>query len=676
MIGKFVVGLGLASMPTMATSASPVGKVIELIDGLKVKVQKDLDTEKKAMKEYTQFCDDEQTEKGFAIKTASSEIEGYKAVIEETTGSITEVSSQIETASSEVASKESELASATKIRSEESSDFNKAEKELVESVDALSRAVTIIKREMSFIQVKGDKSQKKEIEAMTAALGTIINATWIDATSKAKIQAFVETTTDDELSLKQPQASVKNYESHSKGIVETLEDMKDKAEGSLRNLRKDEMKAKHSFEMIKQSLSDQITNLNKEIDEATASVGAAQEKLAKAQGDLADTEATKAADEDYKSKLITDCNAKAAEWDERQKTAADELAALTKGADILKTKFNFAQISVTVTHKSTVTVVEKRRSEIRNKLVTVLKSLGKKYSSFGLMQIANSASADPFVKVRGLINDMIAKLEKQAQEEATHDTFCKEETSKSSTKKDMTQAAVDKLQARIDAAKAAKSELKTEVATLSDEIAEINSAMKKANAIRNQEHADYKVASKDYKEAAEACTQALVVLKDFYAPSFVQVSTEAPEFGSSRSDAGHVILEILEVAESDFTRLLAEAETSETEAAEAFNSLKQSNDVSKAKKETSVKAKNSEIKSIEVALTHHNEDYENTSSELSAILDYIEKLKPQCESKAMTYEERKAARDAEIAGLQEALTMLEGEDISSFIQAKSFLTRK
>lgn len=683
-------GLVLASAGLLGVSgdlsqqkASPVTKVIELINELKVKVQKDLQAEEKAMAEYTTFCDDEETEKGFAIKTAGSQMEGFKAVIEDTTGSMSQLASEIDTAGSESASKTDELGSATKVRDNENVDFKAAESELVESIDTLARAVTIIKREMSFVQggkiSSSNSGVTKKLQAMSGALNQIIAAAWIDMGSRDKLKNFMSMSVeaDDELSLKQPQASVKNYENHSKGIVETLEDMKDKAESTLNNLRREEMQAKHSYEMIKQSLTDAVTQLNKEIDEAQAQSAAAGEKLGKAEGDLSTTSASKKADEEYVSKLVSECKNKAAEWEERQKAAKDEMEALNKGSEILTAKFGFVQIKTGLTLKKSVQRDNGSSDagfETRDKVQQVLKKLGRKYNSFGLMQIANSAGKDAFAKVRGLIESMIAKLEQQAQEEATHDAFCKEESVKSAKAKETKQANVDKYQARIDEANAASAELKTELATLSEEISEIDTSNKKATGMRNSEHSDYETASVDYKQSAEAITQALVVLKDFYkAGEESLIQTNQPEFGSARSDASHMILEILEVAQADFTKLLAEAETTESEAAEAFKTLVQENKVAKAKKEASIKAKTSELKSLEVALTHHEQDYDTESAELSAVLEYIDKLKPQCESKAMTYEERKARREAEVAGLQEALTILEGEDVAAFIQKKGFL---
>merc|ERR1719298_347018 len=142
-----------------------------------------------------------------------------------------------------------------------------------------------------------------------------------------------------------------------------------------------------------------------------------------------------------------------------------------------------------------------------------------------------------------------------------------------------------------------------------------------------------------------------------------------PEFGGAKTDTGSSIISVLEVAESDFTTLLAETETEEDAAADAYEKLTKENTVSKAAKVADAKAKESEIKSLTVELVHSKEDHASTSTELDAVNAYIDKLRPQCEEKAMSYEEKKAAREAEIAGLKEALEILAGDGL---IQSQSF----
>merc|ERR1719313_3227466 len=87
------------------------------------------------------------------------------------------------------------------------------------------------------------------------------------------------------------------------------------------------------------------------------------------------------------------------------------------------------------------------------------------------------------------------------------------------------------------------------------------------------------------------------------------------------------------------------------------------NKVSKAAKTTEVKASASEIKSLVTALANTKEDHDMTSKELDAVMMYIEKLKPQCEEKAMSYAEKKARRESEISGLKEALSILSGDAV-------------
>merc|ERR1712196_187074 len=92
--------------------------------------------------------------------------------------------------------------------------------------------------------------------------------------------------------------------------------------------------------------------------------------------------------------------------------------------------------------------------------------------------------------------------------------------------------------------------------------------------------------------------------------------------------------------------------------------LTDENKVSRATKETESKGKASEVKSLTVQPGHSKEDHASTSSELDAVNAYIDKLRPQCESKAMSYEEKKAKREAEIAGLKEALEILAGDTLA------------
>jgi chromosome segregation ATPase len=659
---------------TGVMAATPTGKVIQLLDELKGKVEADLAAEGKSMSTYNEYCDDELTEKAYAIKTANREIAGLKAAIEDAAGKFEKNTAALEELGTEIAAKQGEVEEATKVRKGENSDFVAAEKELVDAVDTLSRAIVVLKRGLSLLSVKGSSAKFDQLATALDAVVVAAGSWGVSPKSQLAVKSFLQGKASDDdsdlslLSVKQPQAASYNYESKSGGIVATLGDMKDKAESTLADLRREEMKAKHAFEMLSQSLSDAVSVAERDAANAKANQSAASEAKAKAEGELAATEASKAADEKYSAKLDSQCKTKNAEWDARQKSGAAEIKALSEAKDVLAggVKVSLASTRLSTKRVAAASLV-KQDDGNRYQAVQLLKKLGRQFSSYELLELSNKASSDPFGKVRGLINDMISKLEKQAQEEATHESFCQEELAKSVKSKETKENRADKYQTRIDQATAGIADLKAQIADLQAELSDIAAATKKSTAIRNAENSDYKKASADYKESIDAVTSAIATLTDFYrGASFVQTGAAQPELGAARGDAGHMIIEILAQAESDFSSTLAEIEADEAEAKSAYEELMQDNAVAKSTKEASVKGKQSEIKSLEVALGNHKSDLSTVSKELEAVLDYLSKLKPQCESKAMTYEERKARRESELAGLKEALELLQGSD--SFLQ--------
>jgi len=643
--------LSLAS----AAKSSPVAKVIELLDELTGKVNGDLAAEEMMMEEYSKWCDTESNEKEDAITSAKRTIGDLEAEMADATARITELSTEVEELAGKISSTESELKGATELRKKEAADFSASETELVETIDGLERAVTVIKRgQVSFLQQRDRDDMKKVADG----LSKIIEASWVSKHDKAAVQALLQSSSadsDEDLSLSlQPQATTSAYESQGGGILDTLTDMKTKGESTLSDARTAEMKAQHQFEMLKQSLEMELSTMEKRMSEATTEKSGLEEVKASAEEELAATKKTLADDTKYLEELKQSCSMKATEWATRQKDAAGELAAIAKAKEVLESGVKvFLQVSTKAKAKVRDDVSDTKRERIMATLSKI------EDHSYFFTQIKSEAGAGgAFDKVKGLIESMIMRLEKQAAEEAEAKAFCDTETEKSKAKQAELTASSDKTGVRIEKATATIAELKEQIKALQEQMAEMDAAQAEATSLRNKEHEEYLKASKEYKDSAEAVANAIAVLQDYYSSgSFVQ-SKQAPELGGAKTDIASTIMSMLEVAESDFTTLLAESEASEKEAQTNYDKLTEQNTVTKAANTQEVAGKEAKVKSEETALLNYKEDFATTGKELDAVLAYLDKLKPQCETKVMSYAERVAKRKAEIEGLKEALEIL------------------
>merc|ERR1719236_291226 len=142
--------------------------------------------------------------------------------------------------------------------------------------------------------------------------------------------------------------------------------------------------------------------------------------------------------------------------------------------------------------------------------------------------------------------------------------------------------------------------------------------------------------------------------------SFMQRPAK-PESHGKASGAGGSIINILEVCESDFATNLAKEESEEADAAEEYEKTTQENKITKSTKEQDVKYKTAEAVALDKNISELSSDRDTTNTELTAVLEYYGKIKERCIAKPETYEERKARREAEIAGLKDALNILESE---------------
>lgn len=266
-----------------------------------------------------------------------------------------------------------------------------------------------------------------------------------------------------------------------------------------------------------------------------------------------------------------------------------------------------------------------------------------------------------FSKVKGLISDMISKLEAEAEGDATEKAFCDKELAETNLKKDDKSSEIEKLTAKVESQTSRSAILKDEVATLQAELAALMKSQAKMDQIRAEEKAIFDQSSSDTQQALEGIKTALKVLNEYYSKS------EKAHDASDGASSG--IIGLLEVCESDFSKSLTEMTAAEESAVAAYEQETQENNILKVTKQQDVKYKTKESNGLDKSVAELSSDKSGVETELSAVMEYLKQLEGRCIAKAETYAERKERRTAEVAGLKEALSILENE--TALIQKRS-----
>merc|ERR1719305_220691 len=549
----------------------------------------------------------------------------------------------------------------------------------MECIDTLERAITIISKEMAKNPAALAQIDTSSTARLVQTFGAVIDAAGFAGAGKQKLVALVQSQNSDDQEPGAPAAAT--YKSHSSGIVDVLEDMKEKAEGSLSDLRKDETNSKHNYDMLKQSLDDQMAADTKDMDDEKAAKAEASEGKATAEGDLEETIKMLKATKDSLSTASSSCMTTASDHEATVAARNEELKAIATARKILQESTGGAD-------KQTYSLLQVMRLETHADLtgyevVQMVKKLARKHHSSSLAQLASrmtaairfgSMAGDPFGKVIGMIKDMIQKLEKEAEEDATEKAYCDEEMGKTEAKRGELMDDNAKLTAKIDQATSKSVALKEDIKQLEAELAALTKKQAEMDKIRKEQNEDFLVAQKELTQGLAGVRKALNVLRDYYASgdSFVQ-QPAMPKTHSKSTGAGNGIIGILEVVESDFAKNLAKEEAQEEDSQSEYDQITQENKVSKTMKDQDVKYKTKEVKGLKKAIADMSSDRETISNELAAVNEYYAKLKDRCVAKPETYEERKARREAEINGLKEALSILENE--TAFFQRKSHQRR-
>merc|ERR1719321_330511 len=459
------------------------------------------------------------------------------------------------------------------------------------------------------------------------------------------------------------------------------------------------------------SIKDETGSLNKQLDEAKKKKNKNAEVQATATGQLEVTKKDLATDEKYLADLQKECMEKADAFEASQAERAAELKVLMMAKKILvaagKGKFlqtgtsddddsypSFLQTSSKTKSKA----LQRMQEEWKNQAADYLIRQGDTLNSWVLSQVGSHIQTDPFEKVKKMIQQMVDKLIEEQAEEAEHKAWCDAELLKTTKAKKSKTAKVDELNTRIEKAESMCDKLQEQVKMLATELADMDEADKKAMEMRQDENAEFLNKKGDLDSSLKATSSAIKVLRDYYSgKSFVQTSAqddasmtdlmqerEQASQSQPKGSAAASVIGLLEVAESDFTKALAEAQAAEDAAVAEYEAMVQDNKVSRAEKTMDQKNKKAERQRLMNMVAETKLDLKDATDELNAILEYLDKLKGSCETKAPSFEERQKRLKQEMEGLQNALAILEGKaiamiqggDAGGFSSAASLLLRR
>jgi len=652
----------LCMVPAFASKAevTPVQKVVQLMNGMLEKGKKEKHAEQVQFAAYKQFCEDTSVEKTRAIEEANEQIGTLKADIQKNTAKAAKLTKEIAELDEDISIWTGDIKAATNVREIEKADYDALHKDYSESVDALERAIAVLKKQT------GDRKQASLLQVQS-----LTSLSLIPADAKRAIDAFVQEDAEDLESA--PEANA--YEFQSSGVVEMLSKLLDKFIDERTTLEKEEMNAKHAFDMLMQDLNAQIAQASKDRDSKATNKAKALQAKATATGDLKDTTTTRDEDQKYLDELTATCEQKASDFESRQQLRAEEIEAVEKAVEIISSGAVSGSAdkhlpSLLQTAAAFPQLRADASMQAKARVVSYLSKRGKALNSRILSSLAVRASDDPFTKVKKMIKELIVRLMEEANEEAEHKGWCDTELSTNEqTRKEKTEA-VETLHAEIDMLEASIAKLTEDITSLTKAVAELDAAMAKATKLRQEEKATNTETIADADAAQTAVAQALTVLKEFYAKAgdataFVQEEPEIfdkPYKGMGAESGG--VVGMLEVIESDFARLESETKASEATAQKEYDGFMSESKIDKAAKATDIEHKTAKKQDQEQALTTNKEDLEGTQKELDAALAYFDKLKPSCVDSGVSYEDRVARRKEEIESLQEALKILNGEDIA------------
>merc|ERR1719281_1788593 len=445
-----------------AEDVTPVEKVIIMMEDMQSAVVTEGKAEAKTYDKFACFCKDMTNEKTDAIKAGQDEVETLTADIEELQAKREKLDEEIAEFLKKIAEVEKKMAEAQAERAKTLAVYEANAADMTGALTALKAAIKALKgsRPASLVELRSVVKTVRRATLIADALGVGSPKTMRAVTAL----------------LQQPEVPMQDYSFHSEDIIKMLEELLSDFKETKKDIDAAEVKSIAEHDKLMQALTSEKKDLEGDPGKAKAAKGATITAIEEKSGDLTTTSATLLDDQEYLKELAAMCEEKAKTWDQRSKMRADELSALTEAIAIVK------GVVAAKTTEKTVRLVQRHASlgaamivahseedmeaieaaseadedaaanagvaflqlrqprtllsqlaskavakssdapeqDKRAQVLALLRSESQTLKSTLLADLASRVAADPFAKIKKLIQELIERLLQEAADESNH----------------------------------------------------------------------------------------------------------------------------------------------------------------------------------------------------------------------------------------------------------------
>jgi len=503
----------------------------------------------------------------------------------------------------------------------------------------------------------------------------------------------------------------------SQEIIGILSQLQEDMEGELSSITKVEDDAITQYEGLVSAKEKEIAAATSAIESKTERAGQTAVEIVNLKNDLEDTKEELGADEVFLMELKKSCSTKATEYEERVKARSLELVAIAETIKILNDDDALDLFKKTLPSPSLLQLAN-RNKDLRAQALAALKKMKNVAGSpdLSLISMALRGKKVGFEKVIKMIDDLVAQLGKEQEDDDAHLKWCSAEFDTSEdTEKD--------LKRRISGLETKISETETGIATLIDELAilkqgikDTDKAVEEATTQRKDEHKEFVASAAENNAALQLLEVAKNRMNKFYNPSLYVAPTQRPltqeeqiyvnsggadpriaeaeaagppggiagtgvtvftqmrvkdapppppetvDAYAKKDASGPVAL--IEKLKRDLEMEVQAAERDETEAQKDYEEFMSDSVAKRTADSKSITEKEAQKAGLEADLMGAKDIKKEKSDELYATEEYINQLHGSCDFLMKNFDLRKKARADEVDALKRAKAVLSGADFS------------